>query len=51
VTGWISHSSTYGQIHVDFYGYVPSCQAPKAAASRGLEWEMLICLRETPGNA
>jgi hypothetical protein len=38
----ISHSSTYCQTRVGSYGYVPSCQVPKVAASQGPEWVMLI---------
>jgi hypothetical protein len=40
--GWILHSSTYYQTRVSSYGYIPSCQEPKAAASQGSERAMLI---------
>jgi hypothetical protein len=40
--GWILHLSTYYQMRVDSCSYAPSCQAPKATASRGSERAMLI---------
>jgi hypothetical protein len=40
--GWISHSSTYCQMCVGSYGYIPSCQAPKATVSQGPKRAMLI---------
>jgi hypothetical protein len=48
--GWIPHLSTYCQMHVGSYGYVPSCQVHEAATSRGPEWAMLIHMREAPGH-
>jgi hypothetical protein len=38
-------------MHVGSCCYVPSCQAPEVAASQGLEWAMLIHLREAPVHA
>jgi hypothetical protein len=46
--GWIPHSSTYCQMHVGSYNYVPSCLTPKATAFRGLEWAMLIRCGQLP---
>jgi hypothetical protein len=31
--GWIQHSSTCCQMRVGSFGYIPSCQAPKATTS------------------
>jgi hypothetical protein len=42
VMGWIPHSSTYCQMHMGSYCYVPSCQAYKTIASQGPEWAMFI---------
>jgi hypothetical protein len=47
--GWIPHSSTYYQTCVGSYCYVPSCQAPKTAASRGSERAIFIHYGEPPG--
>jgi hypothetical protein len=47
--GLIPHSSTYYQMCVGSYCYVPSYQAPKTAASRGPEWVMFIRCGEPPG--
>jgi hypothetical protein len=49
--GWIPHLSAYCEMQVGSCGYVPSCQAPVAAASQILEWAMLIRLQEAPGHA
>jgi hypothetical protein len=46
--GWIPHSSTYYQMCMGSYCYVPSCQVPKIAASRGPEQEMFIHCGEPP---
>jgi hypothetical protein len=47
--GWIPHLSTYCQTRVDSYYYVPSCQTPKTAASRGSEWVTFIYRGEPTG--
>jgi hypothetical protein len=47
--GWIPHSSTYYKMHVGSYYFVPSCQAPKMAASQGPERAMFIHCGEPPG--
>jgi hypothetical protein len=47
--GWIPYSSTYCQMHMGSYSYVPSCQTPKATTFRGLECTMLIRCGQLPG--
>jgi hypothetical protein len=47
--GWIQHSSTCCPMRVSSCGYIPSCQTPKAAASRGPGLAMLIRCRKPPG--
>jgi hypothetical protein len=48
--GWIPHTSTYCQMRVGSYCYVPSCQAPKIVASRGLGRAMFIRCGEPLGT-
>jgi hypothetical protein len=49
--GWIPHLSPYYQMHVGSYDYIPSCQMPKATASRGLGAGNAYLLREALGHA
>jgi hypothetical protein len=48
--GWIRHSNMCGQVHVGSYGHVPSCQAPKDAASQGLGTGKAYLQLEAPGH-
>jgi hypothetical protein len=47
--GWIQHSSTCYHVRVGSYGYVPSCQAPKATASQGPVTGNAYPLLKAPG--
>jgi hypothetical protein len=49
VMGWIQYLSTYYQMCMSSCGYVPSCQAPKATASRGPRVGNAYLLQEVPG--
>jgi hypothetical protein len=48
--GWIPYSSAYCQVRVGSYCYVPSCQALKTNATRGLKRAVLIRSWKPPGT-